>query len=256
MITARITFVLEQDGFAGWQLQQLRQLCGYFRSIFVVYNITRGKEARLNQPLQMMSVGSCRFDVCQVAIEGLDAELACMVLTEYLREHSMLFSTSHKKNLSADRLFDTHSAFHLPFQYTWHTLEPQVFESKMACLSAISDVVAKRHRLQLLEQFVRREDIASTVIASQVASPHMVSDHVQCVTIVTSLVTQPIEWHVAYPPVKLIVAIIIPSQFSRVEIQAITRLTRWLISGKNNDLLLNAKRQETLKGILLHVMGH
>ncbi len=255
MITTRITFVLDQDGFPGWQLQELKQLCGYFHSIFVVYNITRSKSAKLNEPLRMMSLGSCRNDVCQLAIEGLDAELACMVLTEYLREHSTLFSTSHRKNHIADSLFSNHPAFHLPFAYQWYSPEPGEFADKQACLSSLSEQVSAEHRSELLEKFSQREQIASTVIAPAIAAPHIISEHVRCATIACCLLSNPMQWHCAYQPVRLVIGIVLPENSPKPEIIAITRLTRWIISGAGNHLLLRSKRNETIKGILLHVMA-
>lgn len=256
MITTRITFVLEQDGFAGWQLQELRQLCGYFNSIFVVYNVTRSCHAKLNEPLRMMTLGSCRDDVCQLAIEGLDSELACMVFTEYFREHTTLFSTSHKKNHFADQLFTTHDSFGVPFEYVWHSIENQHAVSKQECIELICNQIDKTHATVLLPQFLQRENIASTIIAPAIAAPHITSTIVEKVTITSVLLYEPIVWHCAFAPVKLIIGIVLPTNASRNEIVAVTRLTRWLISGKGNELLLNAKREETIKGILLHVMGH
>ncbi|WP_428776602.1 PTS sugar transporter subunit IIA [Vibrio sp.] len=253
MITTRITFVLEHDGFAGWQLTELKQLASHFRSIFVFYNITRSKHAKLTKSLSMLSLGSCRDDLCQVAIEGLDAELACMVFTEYFREHATLISASHRPNSRAESLFASHPAFRLPFDYQWYFLTDSSLETKQQALESLVKAVAKPYQQQeLLTQILEREAISSTAIPSGIALPHVLSDSVNRPTLVVCKLASELDWEM---PVSLMIGAVLPTKLERPWFLAITRLTRWLISNGNSEVLLSAEREETIKGILLHIMA-
>jgi len=254
-ITSRITFILEQHGFAGWQLNELKQLAGHFRSVFVFYNITRGKQAKISESLKILSLGSCRFDLCQIAIEGLDAELACMVVTEYLRDNSLLVSTSHKKNHNAKQLFSQHSAFQMPFDYQWHYQSNICHQNKQQALQSVAQQAAPQNPPALLKQLEAREQTSSTAIPGAIALPHVVTEHVSVPTFVIQSLTTPLDWHSNQSDIVFLTAILLPSQLQREWIIAVTRLTRWLIKDSDNHLLLNAEREETIEAILLHVMA-
>lgn len=256
MITTRITFVLEDNRFAAWQLNELKQLAGYFHSLFVLYNITRGKQANLNEPLCVLSLGSCRHDVCQLAIEGLDAELACMVLTEYLKDHSSLLSTSHKQNFHAAQLFTHHSSFKLPFSYQWHYVRKAHYPDKNAALATLARLASSQNQHAIYQQLVDREAISSTAIPGGIAIPHIISECVQQPTFIIQSLDSPLDWDSPQEDVRFIIALLLPKVLKREYIIAATRLTRWLINPKAQHFILDADREETIKGILLHVMAH
>lgn len=256
MITTRITFVLEDNRFAAWQLNELKQLAGYFHSLFVLYNITRGKQANLNEPLGVLSLGSCRHDVCQIAIEGLDSELACMVLTEYLRDHSSLLSTSHKQNYQAQQLFTHHGSFKLPFSYQWRYVRKAHYPDKNEALATLAQLASSQNEHAIHQQLTDREAISSTAIPGGIAIPHVVSEFVQQPTFIIQSLESPLDWNSSQEDVLFIVALLLPKTLKKEYIIAATRLTRWLINQKTHHFIKDADREETIKGILLHVMAH
>ncbi|MDW6003236.1 PTS sugar transporter subunit IIA [Vibrio mangrovi] len=256
MITTRITFLLKDEGLPGWQVSALKQLCGYFRSIFVFYNLSRGKHTRLSQSLNVLSLKNSAGHLCQIAIEGLDAELACMVFTEYLSEQTILLSTSHRKNHAAEQLFASHPAFSLPFAYRWDYECHAGFADKLSALHYLAARIAPGQTRKLLEQFCLREKISTTALPNRVALPHVMSDAVATPVLMVMPLAQPLDWQSACAPVSLVIGLVLPQPLNREVVTAMTRLTRWLIDDLNVQLLLDAKREETLKGILLHVMAH
>ncbi len=256
MITTRITFLLKEEGLPGWQVSALKQLCGYFRSIFVFYNLSRGTHSRLNQPLNVLSLRNRAGHLCQIAIEGLDAELACMVLTEYFSEQAILISTSHRKNAAAEQLFATHPAFSLPFACRWDYEAHMGFTDKHSALHYLAKRIALGKPEQLLAQLNQRENISTTALPNRVALPHVMSDVVDTPVVLAMPLAQPLDWQSADSPVSFVLALVLPQPLNRNIVTAMTRLTRWLIDDLNAQLLLDAKREETLKGILLHVMAY
>lgn len=255
MITSRITFVLEQDGFTGWQLQKFKQLTHYFQSIFVLYNISRDNHAKLSDPLRVLSLGSCRHDLFQLAIEGVDSELASIVLSEYIREHATLVSTTHKKNHNANQLLAQHPIFDLQFDYQWISRESQTAKDKTELLHFLANVVSPASEQPLLHQLTKREQVSSTAIAGGIALPHVVTAHVSQPTFCSLILKSPLSWESQLGDVTLILAIFLPQDLERQWIRSVTRLTRWLISTPEHGTLLHANREETVKSILLHVMA-
>ncbi|MDT8869871.1 PTS sugar transporter subunit IIA [Vibrio fluvialis] len=203
-----------------------------------------------------MSLGSCRHDLCQLAIEGLDAELACIVFTEYLREHATLVSTSHKPNHHAKRLLTEHPAFQLPFVYDWHYQRSQNLPDKRSALARIAALANPNATSDLLTQLLARECISSTAMAGGIALPHMVSEHIQRPCFIVFSLDDGLDWQSAHEPVHLVCAVLLPAALHREWLIAVTRLTRWFIADTNTHLLRSAQREETIESIVLHVMAH
>lgn len=258
MMVSRISFILEGNGFTAWQLHQIKQLTSYFRSIFVLYNITRDQQATLSDTLHVLSIGSCRHDVCQIAIEGLDAELACLVLTEYLRQHATLLANPYNKSPSAEALLTTHPAFSLPFDLKWHCLLKADFINQKDCLHYIAQQANSADESALIRQLLAREAIAATTLPPSIALPHVISEHVSTPCLCVLTLAQAINWGSTQAETQFIIGLILPKRnpIKKEEIMAATRLTRWLIESHHQQLLFQQPNEAHLKGLLLHIMAH
>ncbi|WP_217511508.1 PTS sugar transporter subunit IIA [Vibrio metschnikovii] len=258
MMVSRISFILEGNGFTAWQLHQIKQLTSYFRSIFVLYNITRDQQATLSDTLHVLSIGSCRHDVCQIAIEGLDAELACLVLTEYLRQHATLFASSHTKNASAEAILANHPTFSLPFTIQWHSLLKAEFANQKDCLHYIAQQANSADEPALIRQLLAREAIAATTLPPSIALPHVISEHISTPCLCVLTLAQAINWGSTQAETRFIIGLILPKRnpIKKEEIMAATRLTRWLIESHHQQLLFQQPNETHLKGLLLHIMAH
>ncbi|MGL4601918.1 MAG: PTS sugar transporter subunit IIA [Plesiomonas sp.] len=255
MISTRIIFILEQDGFASWQLSELKKLTEYFNSVFVFYNLTQGKQARLSEILCMLSIGNHRYDMCEIAIEGLDAELACMVLTEYLDAHTTLISNSHKKNHHFLHIFRQHPALFLPFEWQWHYQVNKSVSDKKGALHLLAQLAAPKSTSLLMQQLEQREFISSTAITNQIALPHVLTASVNIPTIIVLNLPNPLDWGSIDNKVNFILGLILPCRLEPEWVFAFTRLTRWIISGQGERMLLNSHCEEAILGILLYVMS-
>ncbi|MDE1249760.1 PTS sugar transporter subunit IIA [Vibrio aestuarianus] len=254
MITTRINFVLKPNGLVGWQLNELKTLSHHFRSVVVVFNLTRDKKALLTHTLQVLSMGSNPGDLCQIAIEGLDAELACMVITEYLRDHSLLISTSHKQNRHAEHIFNTHSAFKLPFSLKWHYSNSLSCPTKQTALYEISQQLVPHNPIDILQALEQRETVSSTLIGSGIALPHIMHPSITHPILAVHVVDNELNWSATLSPVSMIITLLLPSACDKTVLKPITKLTRWLLDQDHRQLLIDAQREETIKAILLHVM--
>ena len=257
MIVSRITFCLPGDGVPGWQLSELKGLASLFRSVVVWINITQSRQANLEHGLKMLSVKNCRYDLCQLAIEGLDAELACMVLTEYISEKFDLVATTHNRKRIAAYQLDNYPPLQSPAPLNWHFLHSHRKETEdKNHLLAQSAMCANPSRQDVLYQALQaRETISSTLIGQALALPHIMHSDVTVPTIVFQRPNAQVVWHQNKAPVHLVITLFIPSPTDRQTLIPFTRLTRWLLSEPHQTLLLDNLDDFTLRIIISHIMA-
>lgn len=256
MIASRITFCIGSQGVPGWQLNELKTLSGMFRSVIVLTNISQGKQANLENSLQILSLKNCVDDLCQVVIEGLDAELACMVLSEYFSENHYLISSTHSKKRRDESALFKRSPLTLNVPVRWGffstdrtrgLLKEGLLRQAAECLPADQSSV--------LDALLAREAISSTSIGKRFALPHVMNPNIDRLTLVVHRVRHSLEWaeHRASP--HLILTLLLPSAHDREMLLACTRLTRWLLVEENQKLLI-VNDDYLVKIIATHVMCH
>ncbi|WP_070970499.1 PTS sugar transporter subunit IIA [Vibrio sonorensis] len=253
MISGRVTFTLRQQGVPSWQLNELKKLCEMFRSVVIWNNITRGKNANLEKTLAIMSVQNCQNDLCQLAIEGLDAELACMVITEYISQHFLLISTTHNSKKLAEYTLSQQEHLNAPIAVNWHYLESQSLLSKIDVLALAAKSISPKNQHQLLCALEKRENLSSTYLGEGLALPHIMHETVKTVTIAFMHLEKGTTWTLDKPDVNTVLVILIPNTKQRDILLPVTRLTRWLLSASNQRLLADNFDPFTLKIIISHI---
>ncbi|WP_413698623.1 hypothetical protein ACLKMH_13415 [Psychromonas sp. KJ10-10] len=120
-IERRITFIIGEEGFATWKINRLKTLSHFFRSVIILQNISIADSANTAHTLEILSIGCKNNDLCQLWIEGSDAELACMVLTDFIDQHFTIVNTSHKKNENkSNSIIANHPIFYLNFSLSYY----------------------------------------------------------------------------------------------------------------------------------------
>ena len=122
-----ITFIIGKERVAVWKINRLKKLTSFFRSVIIWQNITTAKTISAEHPLRVMSIGCKENDLCQLWIEGSDAELACMVLTDFIADQFEIVNTSHKRRVKqTNSVIENHLTFRLPFSIDYHFEKIQV----------------------------------------------------------------------------------------------------------------------------------
>mgnify|MGYP003403331463 FL=1 len=80
MLRRELTFCCHQ-GLTITQAKQLCRLAGLFKSQILFINISRRQRAEASSQLALLTLATQPGDLCQLLIEGLDAELAHMAFT-------------------------------------------------------------------------------------------------------------------------------------------------------------------------------
>lgn len=257
-IERRITFILGKEGFAAWKLNQLKTLASYFRSVVILKNISYGSNANVEHTLQVISLGSQENQLCQLWIEGDDAELACMVLTDFVADQFEIVNTAHKKSEEYSySVIEKHPCFALPFSitYSFKVIESSTPVEKYALISKLCSMLNARQAQTLFDSMLTREAVSSTNIGNGIALPHIMVKGCSQPSLAVMKLTTPTNWHSSRGDVNTIIAMLIPAPPEKPIIKACTQLTRKLLDPEFCQLLTSTSEPEALKAIVLHTMA-
>ncbi|WP_087018505.1 PTS sugar transporter subunit IIA [Thaumasiovibrio subtropicus] len=263
MIERRIAFVTDHEGLPSWVLSKLKSLAGYFKSCIVIHNISQDQQADISQLFHLLSMGTQNEDLCQLCIEGIDAELAAMVLTDVIAEHFTLICTDPRQSAKGAILIDNHPAFSLPFECHIDVVTGLAVANKAEMLGKQATLLAAcfpdRHNneitTQLFDQFHEREAISSTGMGKGIALPHIMADIAPrpAISIISCL--DPIDWYSAQGDIGLSIAMLLPEPAQRAHIVAFAGLSKALLSPRFSQSLLANAEPDALKAIILNTMS-
>lgn len=253
MIERRITFVLPEDGFSGWKVNRLKTLSGMFRSVVILHNLTCWDSANIEHALKIFALAGKQDDLCQLHIEGSDAELACMVLMDFVAEHFMLVNTAHRSNKRANlSLLKALSTFQLPFELDYHFARVEDSE-KAQVLAKIANLASQEHSDKLEQDFLNRELHSSTATGKMIALPHIITPLIETATLVVIKSAEPMDWQSPkLGPVSLVISLILPSPPNRPLLVSFTHLTKSLLDEEFCHLLTTSREPEAIRAILTH----
>lgn len=257
-IERRITFIIGTEGFASWKLNRLNTLSGYFRSVVILKNISTGKSCNVNHTLQVLSLGSKNNHLCQLWIEGSDAELACMILTDFIADEFEIVNTSHRRATQHSySVIDNHATFQLDFPLSYHYAEmaQDPAPAKHAVLSKISSMLDQTNAQLIFEAMLTREGISSTCVGQGIALPHIMTAHAKQASVAVIHSKTDIDWHSARGDVNIVIAMMLPDPAPMPLIKAFTQLSRALIDDQFCNLVATTVEPEALKAFLLHKMA-
>lgn len=254
MIASRVTFYLASQGIPGWQLNELKNLAGLFRSVIVLVNVAQCKRANIEHSLKLMSIKNCAGDMCQLIIEGLDAELACMVFSEYFSENHYLIATTHSQKRMSEEVLNNLPIKSLTVPLLWSFIET-IATCKQELLAHAALEACPARADQLLEALLNREAISSTLIGEKVALPHVMHASVDELSVIIQFTDYSIEWAEGKANPELVVTLLVPANKDRDTLQACTRFTRWLLIPENQQLLIDNRDEFILKAMVSHVMA-
>ena len=255
MIERRITFTLDTEGLPAWKLNRLKTLASYFRSVVVIHNISQLRMANAEQAMRMMSLGSMPGDLCQLMIEGSDAELACMVLTDFVSEHCHLVCTGHR-HLSQR---EGKGSIALPFDYEL-SFFPPLSQLSVSTVEKV-DVLTHISRLcvpnqtekanRLLAQMQAREAVSSTAMGNGVALPHILTPDVDVPSLVMAPLEQALDWGSKRGPVSCVIGMVLPAPPQREHLLAFSSFSKRLLEPDFCQLLTEGARPEVLRAVVL-----
>lgn len=249
-----LTFYTKRP-FSIIQARQLRRLCGMFRAKLLLINLSRRQQADPEQPLTLLSLAVQAGDLCQIVIEGSDAELAHMVLTLWVGEHGLpLSGRGLDQPPSQARLTQRLPGYHctLAMQDEW-----QQESDKDPCLRHLITLLPDglcTHPAGLLDELRAREVISATVMRPGLAMPHVLSQTMRAPCIAVLHSQRPIDWGSALGPVQLMVLLAAPAKPVPEHLAALIRLSRALLDDQLCAALLRAGSAQARHAILTEAL--
>ncbi|WP_028863274.1 PTS sugar transporter subunit IIA [Psychromonas aquimarina] len=236
MLIRQAAFYLGRSGLETWQAEKLRKLCTYFHASVSLFNVSQCCRVPLENSLKVMAAGNKPGDFCLLFIEGMDAELAHLVLLDYISEHFKIFQPEQDFN------FVQHAGvecfFHL---LTAADFTRQAVIDKNTLLREIGGYIKmSADSCPAGELFLLREKHAATVMGPQVALPHIMTELITVPSIILASLPEPLDWHSPRGPVRCIIAAALPKPASVKMIRAFTNLSKKLVDENICRLFVDA----------------
>ncbi|PML77399.1 PTS sugar transporter subunit IIA [Enterovibrio norvegicus] len=254
-ISRRITFLIGEEGLPAWKLNRLKTLAGLFRSVTVFCNLSQRNAANAEQPIRILSLSSRPNDLCQLLIEGNDAELAAMVLTDFAAEHGVLVCGGKRAKATPTSTFIS-----LPFSYQVYQA-PQSNLDKHALLAEFALRVAQNEHHEestqeaLFNALYARENVSSTCMGNGIALPHVMTPLVSQIHIFTASTAQPLDWLSKRGEVTRVIGVMLPKPPVREHIVAFSTFSQQLLDKTFCRYLEENTSLDIVETIVLHSLG-
>ncbi|UJF17364.1 PTS sugar transporter subunit IIA [Vibrio sp. SS-MA-C1-2] len=264
-----ITFILPVVGMPSWKIHHLQKLASSFHSIFLFVNVTKNSHDSLFATLGLMANGNSAGDLCQLHIEGKDAELAQMVLQAFIEKNTIIIKP--KSPWFRQEPLHKNKSFLLPFELNYHYLEltekevtqAQIFK-QIALMATKNELEqhseANKHQLDistitndLLFALTAREEVSSTYIGGGIALPHLISRHITLPQLIIIRVNNEDVW---FKQSSLFIGLLLPKDMPRESLKHVTFLTRSLLNPHYQRLVQQAESAVILEALLRHKMAY
>ncbi|WP_094751377.1 PTS sugar transporter subunit IIA [Psychromonas sp. CD1] len=248
-----IFFSIQKPALEMREISALKRSAGFFNSLIQIHNISRGGFANCKYALKVMSLNWRVGDLCQIKIEGLDAELSCMVFTDLINDYFQMLYTNHKRVAHEVTLSYQHS-LESPFPFYFHQqkVDPETQYKKNKILLSLARMITSTHYKPLLSALLEREKISATGISSKIAMPHIISDLVDKPWIIVLPSDKNIYWSSHFSNIHLIIAIILPRNASTQVFKSIIKLSCMLLNPAFSQLLLQSNDPLEIETLLIY----
>ncbi|MCE7535678.1 PTS sugar transporter subunit IIA [Aliivibrio fischeri] len=252
-IDYRITFFVKDQGLPPQVASQLTRLAKKFKSLVYIDNITQNRSTNAESSLGLLQVGLCPGDFCQLITVGMDAEWANFVLTDLLSS-TFDFVASDKLCDFSETITNTYPQLTPQCEVDFHYVKAQAVLSKFEILKGLSQLIYPKESDELLLALIKREERSSTVMAKQIALPHVISPYVEKPTIAIIRSDYPVDWASKMGDVNVIIALVLPEKPTKEMIMAATYLTRSLLSEDFSQRLVHTRQPKGLQALILYAM--
>lgn len=250
MLTREITFYCHH-GMSITQAKQLSRLAGMFKSCIRGANLTRRQAMTVSNQLSLLTLAIQPGDLCQLQIEGNDAELAHMAFTCWCGELGQPLVRPTTAAMAEQRLADALPDYCFTLAQLGHC---QTGLDKAQALSQLIDLLPAQlvtDSAGLADEIASREQIAATIIRPGLAMPHVLSSRVTRPALALLASKAPIEWGSRIGPVQTLILLAIPTGSPRETLLPLTRLARAMLDDVIASALLKASSAPARQAIVV-----
>ncbi|MGY3901365.1 PTS sugar transporter subunit IIA [Aeromonas lusitana] len=253
MLTRELTFCCRQ-GLTITQAKQLCRLAGLFKSHIQFVNVTRRQSVAAANQLALLTLATQPGDLCQLLIEGLDAELAHMAFTCWCGELGQPLGRPATAAQAEQRLCGTLPDYCFTLAQLGHASAPI---DKALALRVLVDLLPAelvRDRPALEQAIGAREQLAATIIRPGLAMPHVICPAIRQPSLSLLSSAEPIEWGSPLGPVETIILLAIPTGLAPEQLRPLTRLARALMDETVSTALLRASSSPARQAIVIDAL--
>ena len=250
MLSREITFYCHQ-GMSIARTKQLSRLAGMFKSCIRCANLTRRQTVIASNQLSLLTLATQPGDLCQLQIEGNDAELAHMAFTCWCGELGQPLVRPASAALAELRLASALPDYHFALRQLAHS---PVTLTKSEALEHLIDLLPAElvsNRAALEEAISRREQVSATIIRPGLAMPHVLSEGISQPALTLLNCKEPIEWGSQIGPVQTIILLAVPVGSGRETLRPLTRLAQAMIDDVVSHALLLAGSTPARQAIVI-----
>ncbi|MGN5222318.1 PTS sugar transporter subunit IIA [Aeromonas veronii] len=250
MLTREITFYCQQ-GLSITQAKQLNRLAGMFKSTIRCANLTRRQTVAASNQLSLLTLATQPGDLCQLQIEGCDAELAHMAFTCWCGELGQPLVRSRTAALAELRLTNALPDYHFALRQLTYSPVPLTKAEALEHLIDLLPAELITDRATLTAAVERREQVSATIIRPGLAMPHVLSEEISQPTLALLSCKEPIEWGSQIGPVQTIILLAVPTGCGRETLRPLTRLAQAMIDDVVSHALLLAGSAPARQAIVI-----
>ncbi|PKQ74134.1 PTS sugar transporter subunit IIA [Aeromonas sobria] len=250
MLTREITFYCQQ-GMSITQAKQLNRLAGMFKSSICCANLTRRQTVIASNQLSLLTLATQPGDLCQLQIEGCDAELAHMAFTCWCGELGQPLVRPLTAALAELRLASALPDYHFSLHQLAHSPHPLTKAEALEHLIDLLPAELVTDRPKLTAAVERREQVSATIIRPGLAMPHVLSEGISQPALSLLNCADPIEWGSRIGPVQTIILLAVPVGCGRETLRPLTRLAQAMIDDVVSHALLQAGSAPARQAIVI-----
>ncbi|WP_323980802.1 PTS sugar transporter subunit IIA [Aeromonas media] len=250
MLRRELTFCCHQ-GLTITQAKQLCRLAGLFKSQILFINISRRQRAEATSQLALLTLATRPGDICQLLIEGLDAELAHMAFTCWCVELGQPLGRPATSARAEQHLAAALPDYGFSLAQLGHSSAPL---DKALALQVLVDLLPAervRDRAALEQAIADRERLAATIIRPGLAMPHVICPAITRPSLSLLSCDDPLPWGSALGPVQTIILLAIPAGLAPEQLRPLTRLARALMDEVVSTALLHASSAPARQAIVI-----
>ncbi|MGY4027422.1 PTS sugar transporter subunit IIA [Aeromonas rivuli] len=250
MLTREITLYC-RHGLSISQARQLSRMAGLFKSHIQLSNLSRRQTAEASSLLALLTLATQPGDLCQLLIEGLDAELAHMAFNCWCVELGKPLGRSATAHLAEQRLATHQPDYHFALPQVASLSAPHAKAQVLAQLIGLLPESLVKESPGLHSELMAREQVSATIIRAGIAMPHVLSAAVRQPALAMLHSTEPVDWGSSLGAVHNIILLCAPRQLPPAQLRPLTRLARAMMDETLTHALLHASTHQARHAIVI-----
>ena len=253
MLERRITFYCGEAGLPAYQLNQLKKLTTYFQSKVELFNVSQLTRAPVSQPLKMLALANKPHALCQLIINGSDAELANLVLTDFIAQYGLSLS-QFSPALPFKISLPLTSIYRGESNQSSSCINKAETIAQLSQMLVAQQAIISEQQPALQQALLARESISATVMGPGIALPHVMHEMITQPAMAIVCHHQAIDWGSSRGNIRRAIAMVLPKPPLKAVIMAFAQFSKCLLNDDFCAALTSAQQPQELKALVIEAL--